>query len=427
MTTDLTLTIKPSRLEATEDPTASYTIVADLRSRQSAGQRALTLGGGELGALRSGVAEAESALFDLKEQFRRVRRLSEGRALELLRPFVSRTSGLWSLLLGAEDPRSLQMVREELRGRKTPVIEVKYYIPDAVFPVEALPLSQNRLSSIEEFADNRLGFRGEVQYKYLAREMGQSLWLRDSDDVLLLLNPELSDFTELTNLLTGLGLGHIGPYPDRGLVNTDRQLAEVLVGYCDRNLRASMTYALCHGYTQGTPSGKGGGQALDQVLQFRGRGRRSLRELLSPRTPSTESLREPLDVRLGDVSLLVGRLRDIAAMSTHLDASTDDGSLVDQAPVVVLNACSIGRGDASFALIHDLVGPSARSVIAPRVPVPLGSARPIGARILRGLAAREPVGAALRNARLDLLGEWNPTGLIYSLYGRGDVRRRVVS
>jgi hypothetical protein len=105
----------------------------------------------------------------------------------------------------------------------------------------------------------------------------------------------------------------------------------------------------------------------------------------------------------------------------------DDGLLLASQPVVLFNACETGGGGVNPMNNNGFVGAltraGARAVIVTETPVWNNFAYHFGQHVFDGLVQGLSVSAALRNARLRHLREWNnPLGLVYTLYGNPAAR-----
>lgn len=105
----------------------------------------------------------------------------------------------------------------------------------------------------------------------------------------------------------------------------------------------------------------------------------------------------------------------------------DDGLLLAGQPVVLFNACETGGGGLrpmnNNGFVGALTRAGARAVIVTETPVWNNFAYHFGQHVFDGLVQGLSVSAALRNARLRHLREWNnPLGLIYTLYGNPAAR-----
>jgi len=105
----------------------------------------------------------------------------------------------------------------------------------------------------------------------------------------------------------------------------------------------------------------------------------------------------------------------------------DDGLLLAGQPVVLFNACETGGGGVrpmnNNGFVGALTRAGARAVIVTETPVWNNFAYHFGQHVFDGLVQGFSVSAALRNARLRHLREWNnPLGLIYTLYGNPAAR-----
>jgi hypothetical protein len=105
----------------------------------------------------------------------------------------------------------------------------------------------------------------------------------------------------------------------------------------------------------------------------------------------------------------------------------DDGLLLAGQPVVLFNACETGGGGVNPMNNNGFVGAltraGARAVIVTETPVWNNFAYHFGQHVFDGLVQGLSVSAALRNARLRHLREWNnPLGLVYTLYGNPAAR-----
>lgn len=105
----------------------------------------------------------------------------------------------------------------------------------------------------------------------------------------------------------------------------------------------------------------------------------------------------------------------------------DEGLLLAGQPLVLFNACETGGGGArpmnNNGFVGALTRAGARAVIVTETPVWNNFAYHFGQHVFDGLVQGLSVSAALRNARLRHLREWNnPLGLIYTLYGNPAAR-----
>jgi CHAT domain-containing protein len=93
-------------------------------------------------------------------------------------------------------------------------------------------------------------------------------------------------------------------------------------------------------------------------------------------------------------------------------------------PLVVLNACDTAalEPDKAISLVEGFTYYGASAVIGTEITVFTSLAYAFGAKFLDAFVGGSSLGAAVRQARLDLLRRWNPLGLAYVAYGLYDLR-----
>jgi CHAT domain-containing protein len=93
-------------------------------------------------------------------------------------------------------------------------------------------------------------------------------------------------------------------------------------------------------------------------------------------------------------------------------------------PLVVLNACDTAalEPDKAITLVEGFTYYGASAVIGTEITVFAGLAYAFGSKFLDAFVGGSSLGAAVRQARLDLLRRWNPLGLAYVAYGLYDLR-----
>jgi hypothetical protein len=93
-------------------------------------------------------------------------------------------------------------------------------------------------------------------------------------------------------------------------------------------------------------------------------------------------------------------------------------------PLVVLNACDTAalEPDKAVTLVEGFIYYGASAVIGTEITIFTGLAYAFGTKFLDAFVGGASLGAAVRQARLDLLRRWNPLGLAYVAYGLHDVR-----
>ncbi|HXW86992.1 MAG TPA: CHAT domain-containing protein [Streptosporangiaceae bacterium] len=120
--------------------------------------------------------------------------------------------------------------------------------------------------------------------------------------------------------------------------------------------------------------------------------------------------------------ILLGPLDGPGISRSNLQAYKID---FDQHPVVVLNACASAALEAEKAvnLVQGFTYHGASAVIGTEITVFTSLAYAFGVSFVDAfVTSRAPLGAALRMARLDLLRQWNPLGLVYVGYGLAGLR-----
>jgi hypothetical protein len=93
-------------------------------------------------------------------------------------------------------------------------------------------------------------------------------------------------------------------------------------------------------------------------------------------------------------------------------------------PLVVLNACDTAalEPDKAITLVEGFTYYGASAVIGTEITIFTSLAYAFGAKFLDAFVGGASLGAAVRQARLDLLRRWNPLGLAYVAYGLYDLR-----
>jgi CHAT domain-containing protein len=93
-------------------------------------------------------------------------------------------------------------------------------------------------------------------------------------------------------------------------------------------------------------------------------------------------------------------------------------------PLVVLNVCDTAalEPDKAITLVEGFTYYGASAVIGTEITIFTGLAYAFGTKFLDAFVGGASLGAAVRQARLDLLRRWNPLGLAYVAYGLHEVR-----